>query len=172
MQDRNMIQTFTGLMFDFDDPFDVSLTDIAVALSRIPRFLGHTKKPYSVAEHSIYVSRLLPKHLKIYGLLHDAAEAYIGDMVRTLKKRIPDFSVFEKQIMESICTYFDLSPSCMSDVRIKRADDVMLATEKKQLMRHKIDWGKMEAPCSIQIECWGHKVARARFLKEFYILWR
>lgn len=66
-------------------PEDIDLADISWALAHINRFSGHASRPYSVAEHSINVARLLPEPIKIYGLLHDAHEAYIGDISTPMK---------------------------------------------------------------------------------------
>jgi len=66
-------------------PEDIDLADISWALAHICRFSGHVRRHYSVAEHSINVARLLPEPIKIYGLLHDAHEAYIGDISTPMK---------------------------------------------------------------------------------------
>lgn len=86
------IQTTTGRTVHLFDPKpeEISLKDIALALSRINRFTGHTRRRYSVAEHSIYVAQLLkhwgePAYVQLQGLLHDAQEAYLGDISGPLK---------------------------------------------------------------------------------------
>lgn len=73
-------------------PEDINLDDIAWALANINRFTGHARRPYSVAEHSINVARLLPEPIKIYGLLHDAHEAYIGDIGTPMKQALESTS--------------------------------------------------------------------------------
>lgn len=81
------IITHSGLfVYPFDpQPEEIAAEDIWWALSRIPRFNGHTKRPYTVAEHSLICAWLAPKPLKLAALLHDAAEAYIGDIMRPVK---------------------------------------------------------------------------------------
>ena len=69
-------------------PEDIDLADIAWALAHTCRFMGHPRRHYSVAEHSINVARLLPEPIKIYGLLHDAHEAYIGDISTPTKRAL------------------------------------------------------------------------------------
>lgn len=84
------IRTYTGRQIDLAcvSPSDIDILDIAHALSRIGRFNGHTRWPwsYSVAQHSCQVARRLPDDLALEGLLHDAAEAYTGDISRPVKQ--------------------------------------------------------------------------------------
>ena len=84
---------------------DINIYDIAHALSQICRFTGHTKKFYSVAEHSVRVSYLaLGQANKRYGLMHDAAEAYINDLSTSLKKFLssPDLNILEARFQDRI----------------------------------------------------------------------
>lgn len=82
--------THSGRMVDLLNvtPEDIKLSDISWALAHINRFYGHASRSYSVAEHSINVARLLPEPIKIYGLLHDAHEAYIGDLSTPMKQAL------------------------------------------------------------------------------------
>ena len=83
---------------------DINISDIAWALSNICRFNGHCTTFYSVASHSIIVARIIynattDKHLALWGLLHDASEAYLGDIVRPLK-HLPEFGFYrEKEVV-------------------------------------------------------------------------
>lgn len=79
------IQTYTGRKFEFFNckPEDLAIKDIARALSHICRFTGHVKQYYSVAQHSVLVSEQAKN--PFLGLMHDASEAFIGDMSRPLK---------------------------------------------------------------------------------------
>jgi hypothetical protein len=85
------IVTYTGRRFHFLDPKidEISIEDIAHALSNVCRFTGHTKRFYSVAEHSCLVSALCDNRLE--GLLHDASEAYMSDLSSPLKMLVPDY---------------------------------------------------------------------------------
>ena len=135
-----MIQTYTGKSFnplpgENEDCGPIELMDIAHALSHLCRFNGHTKRFYSVGEHSLHVSALLAHHeplIQAWGLLHDAAEAYLGDMVRPIKQRMPEFIAIEDRLLQCIAKRFDLVwpiPDVVFD-----ADDSMLATEFRDLM--------------------------------------
>ena len=79
-------QIYGGKIVDLANPsdYDVDINHIAIALSRQCRFNGNTRKFYSVAQHSLYVASLLPEDIKIYGLLHDAHEAFLGDITTPL----------------------------------------------------------------------------------------
>lgn len=70
---------------------DVDTFDIAHCLARIARFNGSSRVPYSVAQHCVYVSKIVPPRLAAWGLLHDASEAYVGDMSSGLKACMPGF---------------------------------------------------------------------------------
>ena len=136
-----MIQTYTGksfnpLAFENEDYGPIDLMDIAHALSHLCRFNGHTKRFYSVGEHSLHVSALLEHHgpnIQAWGLLHDAAEAYRGDIVRPIKQRMPQFKAIEDGLLPRIAKRFDLVwpiPDVVFD-----ADDILLATEFRDLMQ-------------------------------------
>ncbi len=83
-------------------PSDVSIEDIAHALSRVCRFGGHVPVPYFVAQHSVIVSQMVPPQLAMIGLLHDASEAYVGDMITPIKHSIEGFEGIEKRWQAAI----------------------------------------------------------------------
>jgi len=127
-------QTFSGLAFDLvdPDPSMISIKDIAISLANQCRFNGHTKRFYSVAEHSLYVSRVLPRDLAFCGLMHDAAEAYVGDMTSPLKTLVLGFSELEGRIWRTICARFSLPVELPEAVHV--ADTRMMITEGEFLM--------------------------------------
>lgn len=133
----------SGIYFNLLEPdsIDVKITDIALSLSRICRFGGHTDKFYSVAQHSLLVSRLVPKQYALEGLLHDAAEAYIGDIVAPLKQFLPDYKAIEARIEAAIAKRFLLNTSTDCKNAIKKADLQLLLTEKRDLFnKETTDW--------------------------------
>lgn len=128
------ILTATGRYFDFTRPTRdmIDIDDIAIALSRMPRFTGHTTTFYSVAQHSVLVAHVVPEEYALQGLLHDATEAYMGDMSTPLKQLVPEYKAIENRVERAICERFGLPfplhPS------IKAADLRMLVTERRDLM--------------------------------------
>ena len=128
------ISTYTGRHFNYQQPSpdDICIEDIAHALSQINRFCGHTQYPYSVAQHSVGVSYLVPPEFAFEALMHDAHEAYITDMMSPLKRLLPDYQQVEADIEVMVRIKFGL-PFKMS-AAVKHADLVMLATEKEALL--------------------------------------
>jgi 5'-deoxynucleotidase YfbR-like HD superfamily hydrolase len=115
------------------------------------------------------VMSLVPKALQFTALLHDAAEAYLGDMVKPLKNLFPEFSVIEARVMEIIGHRFGLDLTHL-DPAIKQADLIALATEKRDLMPHSVEtWSylhNIEAlPATIQ--AMSPQQAKLAFLEAF-----
>ncbi|MGX8948487.1 HD family hydrolase [Providencia stuartii] len=127
------ISTFTGKHFDFINITmdDICIEDIAQGLSNECRFAGQINQFYSVAQHSVYVSQIVPPEYALEALLHDASEAYCKDLPSPLKALLPDYKVIEKGIQKAICYKWDL-PRIISAAVIY-ADLTMLATERRDL---------------------------------------
>lgn len=100
----------SGRFFDLLAPeeYDYDIEEIATALSNICRYTGHVEKFYSVAEHSVLVSHLVPPRLALCGLLHDASEAFCGDVSSPLKKLLPEYKAIEERVQEAIAKHFNL----------------------------------------------------------------
>ena len=137
------ILTHTGIKFDLQNPTAdmICLEDIAHALSNICRFTGHSKHFYSVAEHSIKCASVAmrlgrDKYLQRAVFLHDAHEAYIGDVSRPLKLFLRDYREIEEKLQLLVSARFDLI--CKpNDPDITYIDGCMLEVEMQELMGHK-----------------------------------
>lgn len=175
-QVRPDILTFSGKYFDFMNPRnnDFNIHDIAHALSNVCRFAGHTREFYSVAQHSVMVARICfrraaPDDIIDHGragLLHDAAEAYLGDITRPLKQLLPDYKVIEQRTEAALFAAFGI-PHPMPKI-VKHADLVMLATEQRDLMpAHDDEWSLIAGiePLTEIINPWYPEKAEREFLK-------
>lgn len=166
------IQTATGKQFwPFDPrPEDIDIVDIAISLSKQCRFGGHCKDGafISVAQHSVEVSLHVPEKDALWGLLHDAPEAYLGDLKRPIKKH-PKFAFYrelEKAIMDCMCERFGLLKECPASVHL--ADEYALATERRDFMASSPEpWENMLSPWDdIQVS-WSPDKASWRFMDRF-----
>lgn len=135
------IITASGRRFDLlnPQPDAIAPRDIAFSLAKICRFNGHCTGHYSVAEHSLRVAELVAPEHKLAALLHDATEAYVGDMVSPLKQMLPAYQQIEQRIWHVICDRFGINPTLPEEVH--QADLTMLATERRDLMpAHPDQW--------------------------------
>lgn len=130
----NWMQTHSGRRFFPLDPRpeEVFIEDIAPALGKLCRFGGQCRKFYSVAEHSYHVSHLVPKEHALTALLHDATEAYVGDVIRPLKRYLTGYAEIERRIWLAIARHFNLPPDLPQTV--VDADNAMLLREADEIM--------------------------------------
>src|SRR5690606_26884872 len=113
-------------------PEDIHITDIAHALGMVCRYGGHCRRFYSVAEHSVLLSHTVDPEHALWALLHDATEAYLGDVVRPLKHQLPGYIAAELRLETAIATRFGL-PGLMPD-QVKEHDTRIVVDEREQLM--------------------------------------
>jgi hypothetical protein len=157
------MQTYTGLQFWPLDPRpgEVRAEDVARALSMQCRFNGHSEAFYSVAQHSVHVSRLVPPEDALWGLMHDAAEAYVGDMIRPIKT--PEFRAMEDGVLRAVASRFGLPWPAPPSVR--EADGAALATEARDLMKAPpAPWEPLPPPDPRPILALGPREAELEFL--------
>lgn len=167
--------TITGRAYWPLDPRqeDVDIEDIAHALSMICRYTGHVVRFYSVAEHSLYVSYMVPEHLALEGLLHDAAEAYITDLNRPVKVHCPDYKIIERLNDVTIRARFNLPLE--ESPEVKQADMDLLISEKSQVCPESNDsyrwrWGGVDR--GIRMYALTPDQAKYNFLRRFRQLYK
>jgi hypothetical protein len=156
-------------------PEDIDICDIAASLAKLCRYTGHTKSFYSVAQHSVLVSTLVPAEHARWGLLHDAAEAYTGDMGRPMKLAIRTpasewgpipYDQVSHSIDIVIAEKFGLpfpAPFC-----VKQADIMAAAIEKRDVMiRSDWEWPDLPKPLAVRIFPVGPVEAELMFLQRY-----
>lgn len=131
------IQTATERVFNFLQPDvnDISIRDIAHALSNICRFTGHVGEFYSVAQHSVLVSYLVNPVYAREALMHDASEAYLGDVHSPLKRELPEYQKIEAECMRAIEKKFGLAAGPIKDV--VAADELAFKMETVRFFHYK-----------------------------------
>lgn len=168
------IATYTGRRFYPLDPNpdDVHIEDIAHALAMICRFNGHTREFYSVAEHSVHVSHIVPAPYALAGLLHDASEAYIADVSRPVKhtEEMAAYRAIEwgLQRVLNIALMGEHDASYAESVAI--ADNAMLALEARSLLPYDPWMDDLPASADVTLGLWGPSEAERRFLERYYEL--
>jgi hypothetical protein len=161
------MQTYTGRQFYPLSPTveDIDPVDIAHSLSLQCRYNGHCRKFYSVAEHCVLMSWHVSYENALRALLHDATEAYIGDMVRPLKRHMPDFVAVEDKLMPVIAERFGVVGDIMVD-EVKDADNRILLDEKAWLFDSEPAPWAVDGlePLGAPIACWRPESAEQAYL--------
>ena len=149
---------------------EFDIRDIANALSKQCRFNGHCNRFYSVAEHCYWASYYISdtRYMR-EALMHDASEAYIGDIPRPIKYAIPGLAEYEETVHAAVFAHFGLQypmPPAVHDI-----DDRLLATEVRRLKPDVdlITWGMdgVKPILGLNIECWKPDLAEQAFLSRF-----
>jgi hypothetical protein len=172
-------QTFTGRQFWPMDPRaeDVCIEDIAHALALQCRFAGHCREPYSVAEHSVRASLYVrgiggDREEQLAALLHDASEAYLVDVPRPVKPHLVGYKAAERAVQTVVNRWAGLRDCADRGSFVHQADEVLLATEARDLMGHRCmeRWGLTHAPMAEVIAPWDWRTAEREFLALFFEL--
>jgi 5'-deoxynucleotidase YfbR-like HD superfamily hydrolase len=172
------METYTGGMYWPCDPRvdEVHPLDVAHALSNLCRFGGHARRFYSVAEHAIlmcdYVRTALgrPREDCLLALVHDAAEAYTGDVPRPLKRSLQRSSVDFCDMLtrnELVVAQRFGVPHELPDW-LREVDDRIVSDEREQVMdtRRINDWWEHpKGKLGVELQFWTPMQAEVRFLK-------
>ena len=184
---NNKIVTYTGKVFDFLDPQPemVCIEDIAHALANICRYTGHVRKFYSVAQHCVLMADAYLPGDPLQKLLHDAAEAYVGDMASPWKQLLrvyesrncctkdSGFSIrvnkYEQKIQDIIGIALGVNLSYSAET--KEADNRMFFTEVRDLMPPSEEfknWKGNLAPLDFTIVPWDSDYSETAFLNSYW----
>lgn len=162
------MQTFLGVKFHPLAPKldDIHIVDIAHALSQQCRFAGHTKSFYSVAQHSVLVSQYCNPEDALWGLLHDATEAYLVDVPTPVKMLLSEYKEIERDLQTVLCEKFQIAADMPESVHF--ADRVILSTEARDMMGPPPElWPDMPPPLQQRITGWTSYQAKKAFLLRF-----
>lgn len=165
------ILTYTGRQFFplSPRPEDIDINDIAHALSLICRFTGHVKWFYSVAQHCVLASQIVPKPHALAALLHDASEAYLCDLARPVKSQpiMSPYCEADRRLEAAVMQRFGVD---IYAPEVKLADLCLLFTERRDLM-HPNFWilseQDIERCLPRPIVPWTCRRAERAFLKRF-----
>lgn len=163
----------SGAWFDFAAPHSSPFTieDIAHGLANICRYSGQCSRFYSVAEHSLLVSDTAVG-FEFEALMHDAAEAFLGDITRPLKQMLPEYKRIEGEVEQAIFSRFGIESPLPREV--KQADLRVLAAEQRQIMpRGTDDWlrGQDVIPAPVVVRHMSPDDAKRAWLERFEALY-
>lgn len=173
-QQKAIIATRYGRSIDILNPSvdDIYIEDIAFSLSREGRYSNFTPDKYTVAQHSILVGSMLDPSREIYGLLHDATEAYIRDVSAPVKRHLPDYQSIESNLNKAIFRAFGLNPSDPMD-DVEKADQEAFRMEVHGMfwpIGEDSVWSYVPKPInSDPFFVWNDSRAFDMFLTRFYI---
>ncbi len=166
---KHIVALHSGASFDLLDPWnsDFAIEDIAHGLAHVCRYAGQCSGFYSVAEHSLLVSEMVPE-FELEALMHDAAEAFLGDITRPLKQLLPDYKVIERNVEAAI--FHRLGIDRTNVTAIKSADLRVLAAEQAQIMPSGTNaWAAAAGvePAPILVRFLAPPTAKRQFLERY-----
>lgn len=170
------ISLLSGAQFNYNNPeeSDVTIEDIASALSNVCRFSGHLPRFYSVAQHLVNASRLVDRNLAFTALMHDMTEAFTNDLPTPLKWAFPDFKKLEISIESAMGKKFGFEYPY--PVEIKEADTIMLILEKLYVKEDTSVWPNFEDWTAkrvkpylqyVDLNSWQPVRAKREFLEQY-----
>jgi uncharacterized protein len=168
------LQTYSGQRVSVAEPSpdNISIQDIATAISKQCRFNGHCSEFYSVAEHCVRGSKLAEKHFgkKVAKefLMHDATEAYLGDLIKPVKVTMPFFQQVEEVFWKAIAKKFGLLVEQSEECHY--LDKIMVTWEKRDLLPFSEHWPRLpdiEVFNLERLNPWNWRKAETRYLQRF-----
>lgn len=184
MSGNEWIQTISGKKFTLldPDPASIDIFDIALALGKQCRFAGHVTRFYSVAEHCVLLSELVDPGnplLQLAALLHDAEEAYTGDISQPLKSLFPGLKKLGHKIRRAIFDKFEIpwrKITATEWTAIKGIENRLILTEREVLLAEPpekwiLDYMDLKRFDKRKIKTWDPRTAAEKFIFRFYSLW-
>lgn len=180
MTDSRIAVIYAGVIDPINpDPEKIKIETIAHSLSNQCRYTGHIVPFYSVAQHSVLASRIVPRQYAYAALMHDASEAYLLDVPSPLKNALfgKQYREVEDRLMEVISAKFEFEWPMPKEVVY--ADNALLRTEVRDLMPQDLSpedfedlWGQwfFAEPLEEKIEPWSPEVARTAFMVRYHEL--
>ena len=181
--DKNALHTITWMQTGSNQQLDFAAEEwivlpidlIARSLANTCRYNGQCSRFYSVAEHSVHISHMVPQDLALAGLLHDASEVYVGDMPPMLKRYLAgvtgiSFKDIEHKATQAVARGYGLTLEQLENPLIKEFDRRILTDETQLLMPPHEYWQHYRMayqPTGVQLECWTPEEANRRFLARF-----
>jgi len=167
------IVLLSGATFNYNKPeeSEVTIDDLATALSNVCRFSGHLPRFYSVAQHLVNTSRIVPSGLEFTALMHDTAEAFTNDLPTPLKFALPIFKELEVTIEAAMSTRFGFEYPYPEGVKL--ADTQMLLLEKVYVKEDTSVWeyyGDVKydhLKDVVDLDSWQPRRAKREFLERF-----
>lgn len=171
--DDQWIGLLSGAQFNYNRPeeSDVTLDDLASALSNICRFSGHLPCFYSVAQHLVNTSRIVDPEFALDALMHDTAEAFTNDLPTPLKWALPVFKELEIKIESAMAQKFGFNYPYPPQVR--QADTEMLILEKLYVKKDDRVWPQYEGIIvdhlidKVDLKPWQPQRAKREFLERY-----
>lgn len=167
-----LLPSFTGAVVNITqpEPWQITIEDIAHALAMTCRWAGHCTQFLSVAQHSVMVSGCVPQtsDLPLRGLLHDAAEAWLGDIPSPIRAVHPMHDVLECNLLNVIGERFGVRGLGVMPPEVRAADLVVRATEARDFIAGDVRWSEPPPPpLPERIAAWPPHLARIYFLRLF-----
>jgi hypothetical protein len=166
------ICTRRGVLIDLFDPppsaFDIGT--VAHALAQKCRWGGQAARFYSIAQHCVLTSWLVPDEVALQGLLHELDEVFLPDVPGPLK-HLPwaaEWRALCDRHMRAGCAWHGLPYPF--DERVHLADELLLSTEARDIMSIAdpvAEWGVRWAPLPCRIEPWDMLYSEAKFLSRY-----
>ena len=161
--------TASGITIDLLNPRvqDININDITSGLSKICRFGGQISHFYSVAQHSVLCSHLAPQELKKAALMHDASEAYLGDVIKPLKNLLgAAYEEIEARFMERIFERFGVSILMLP--KVKEFDKELYRRESDAFRYGRMnDWKEFTKTHKVWPNVWDCKQSEALFFTRY-----